>query len=246
MSLKNRTSCRKEVLYFYNAKFNLNCSLMTFLSIDIYFITISFLVSLSAYFTPNTFNSYLKLFPPFLLLTLMAELLGSYWGSIGKNNVILYDFFSTFEFCFYLWIIGLIVNNTRVKKIIRITILLYIIAATTNILFIQKMKTFHTITYSLGCLLIVFFCIYYFLELFRIPQSVKLKNNPAFWICSGLLFFYCCGFPLYGLINFWSDISKLVVKNFSQIVTILNIFLYSLFTIAFLCIRTRKYTLSSS
>ena len=132
------------------------------------------------------------------------------------------------------------------KKIIRITILFYAITATTNIVFIQKMKTFHTVTYSLGCLLIVVFCIYYFLELFRLPKSVKLKNNPAFWICTGLLFFYCCGFPLYGLMNYWIGISKLILQNFSNIVTILNIFLYTLFAIAFLCIKTRKYTLSPS
>jgi tellurite resistance protein TehA-like permease len=133
-----------------------------------------------------------------------------------------------------------------VKGIIRVTVVLYALAAVSNILFIQKMKTFHTVTYSLGCLLIVLFCIYYFFELFRLPKSVKLKHNPAFWICTGLLFFYCCGFPLYGLINYWSDISKLILKNFDKIITILNIFLYTLFTIAFLCIRTRKYTLSPS
>lgn len=220
---------------------------MAFLSIDIYFIAISFLVSLSAYFTPMTSRSYLKLFPPFLLLTLLSELLGSYWESIRKNNVILYNFFSTFEFCFYLWIISLVINDRRWKRSVRMSIAIYALIAVINIFFIQKMQTFHTITYAIGCLLIVLFCVYYFFELFRLPKSEKLLKNPAFWICSGLLFFYCCGFPLYGLINFWQDISKLVVKNFGQIVTILNIFLYSLFMIAFLCrIRTRKYTLLSS
>jgi len=210
-----------------------------------YFIAASFLVSLSVYIRTESSN-YLKLFPPFLLSTLVVELLGSYLGHVEKNNVILYNFFSVFEFAFYLFIISLAISNPVMKRIIRISAVLYIIVAVINILFIQKMKTFHTITYSLGCLLIVISCIYYFLELFRIPQSIKLKNNPAFWICSGLLFFYCCGFPLYGLINFWSDISKLVVRNFGEIVTILNIFLYSLFTIAFLCIKTQKYTSSPS
>ena len=86
------------------------------------------------------------------------------------------------------------------KKVIRIIMILYALIAIINIIFIQKMKAFHTVTYAFGCLLIVAVCIYYFFELFKIPKSVKLKNNPAFWICSGLLFFYCCGFPLFGLI----------------------------------------------
>ena len=132
-------------------------------------------------------------------------------------------------------------------KLARVTALFYLIVAVINISFIQKMKSFHSVTYALVCLLIVAFCIYYFYELFKRPKSVKLKNNPAFWICSGLLFFYCCGFPLFGLANYLSNISPLIIKNFYSIVIILNIFLYSLFTIAFLCrIKTRKYTLSPS
>ncbi len=164
--------------------------------------------------------------------------------SSQKNNLVLYNFFTTFEFCFYLWLLSRIVEGITIKKVIKTSIIIYALLAIINILFIQKMQTFHTVTYSLGCLLIVIFCIYYFFELFKIPKSLNLINNPAFWICSGLLFFYCCGFPLYGLINSWQDISRLVVDNFNEIVTILNIFLYSLFTIAFLCIRTRKYTSS--
>lgn len=217
---------------------------MTFLPSYAYFIAISLLVSLSVFFKPVAPYPYLRLFPPFLLLTLVAESLGSYWSTIGKNNLALYNFFSTFEFCFYFLLISFIISSRKIKKIIWVSTVLYAATAIINILFIQKMKTFHTTTYAVGCLLVVAFCIYYFFEVFKFPKSGKLQHNPAFWICSGLLFFYCCGFPLYGLVNLWSQHSKLLAKNFLEIVTILNIFLYSLFTIGFLCIRIRKYTLS--
>lgn len=219
---------------------------MGFITIDIIIIAFCFLISLSVFFNNKLSYFYLKLFPPYLLLTLLFESLGSYLSSIRKSNVILYNFFSTFEFCFYLLIISFIVNDLRWKKAIRISIPVYILIAVVNIVFIQKMKTFHTMSYAIGCLLVVFFCIYYFFELFRFPKSEKLLTNPAFWICSGLLFFYICGFPLFGLINSWSNISKLVLNNFGTIVTILNFFLYTLLAISFLCFRTRKYTLSPS
>lgn len=196
---------------------------------------LSLVVSLSVFYRVNPSDSYLKLFPPFLFLTLLVELLGYYLRSHRQSNVLLYNFFSVVEFCFYLVIISLVIRSARIKKAIVITIALYTLTAMINILFIQKIKAFHTITYALGCLIVVAFCIYFFLELFRLPNSVKLTNNPAFWICSGLLFFYCCGFPLYALINYWGGISKFVLRNFVQILTILNVFLYSLFTIAFLC-----------
>lgn len=220
---------------------------MSFLPIYVYFIFVSFLASLTVYFTSRNNYLYLKLFPPFLLATIIVESFGNYLGSIEKSNTDIYNFFTVFEFCFYLWVISLITSNKQVKKIARLTVIFYVLVAVVNIIFIQKMKAFHTVTYAFGCLLIVTFSIYYFFELFKLPKSVKLKNNPAFWICSGLLFFYCCGFPLFGLANFLSGISPLIIKNFHSIIIILNIFLYSLFTIAFLCrIKTRKYTLLPS
>ncbi|OYW19960.1 MAG: hypothetical protein B7Z54_02450, partial [Sphingobacteriales bacterium 12-47-4] len=115
--------------------------------------------------------------------------------------------------------------------------------ATLNIEFFQGEDTFHTISFSVGCLLIAFFSILYFLDLLRLPQSEDLITNPFFWILSGLLFFYICGFPLYGLVNLWANIAPILIKNLDRFINILNIFLYSLFTISFICIRTRKYTL---
>jgi len=217
---------------------------MSFLPLYVNAIVISFVSSLLVYSYPKTSYYYLRMFPPFLLATIITEVLGSYLSSIHRPNVALYNFFTVFEFCFYLYIINLIISNEKIRKVIKVVIMLYILIAVTNILFIQKIKAFHTVTYAFGCLLIVAACIYYFFELFKIPKSVELKKNPAFWICSGLLFFYCCGFPLYGMFNFLSDISKLIIKNFYNIITILNIFLYTLFTIAFLCrLKIRKYTL---
>jgi hypothetical protein len=217
---------------------------MSFLPLYVYFIFISFLASLSVYSSSNISYPYLKLFPPFLLTTIIVESIGSYIGSIRISNLTLYNFFTVIEFCFYLYVIRMIISSTRVKKVFIIAIIAYGSIAIINIIFIQKLKAFHTMSYALGCLVIVAACVYYFFELFKLPKAVKLVNNPAFWICTGLLFFYCCGFPLYGMFNFLSGISRLIIRNFYSIIVILNIFLYSLFTIGFLCrLRVRKYIL---
>lgn len=216
---------------------------MIFLPIYIYFIILSLIASLFVY--SDTRHPYLKLFPPFLLATLVAELSGFYMNRIGENNLFIYNYFTVLEFCFYMFFVSLVISKKKAKTIVRAGGLLYALISITNILFFQGTKMFHTITYSLGCLVIVVVCFYYFFELFRLPKSVKLSRNPAFWICSGLLFFYCCGFPLYAFINFWFRY-KWMTQSFADIISILNIFLYSLFTIAFLCSKTRKYTSSSS
>jgi hypothetical protein len=211
----------------------------------IYFIGISFVASLSVYFVPKPAQLYLKVFPPYLLATASVEVLGHYMDTIGKPNVFVYNFFTVIEFCFYFFVLSQVITNLRMKKVMVATIIIYAAGALVNIFFFQgAKKMFHTVTYSIGCLLVAVSCIYYFWELFRLPKSVKLHLNPAFWICTGLLFFYICGFPLYGFINYLVSVSVLLRDNFFVIVTILNIFLYTLFTIGFLCrIRIRKSTL---
>jgi hypothetical protein len=221
---------------------------MSSLSFYQYAIAISFVISLTVHFRPVKGYSYLKYFSPFLLLTFVVEWYAHYLGSHQKVNTWVYNYFSIVEFCFYLWVLSIIVNSDKWRRRIRISIPVYTLISLANIFFIQGSAVFHSITYCLGCLLIVTVCIYYFSELFTIARWDKLSANPAFWICSGLLFFYCCGFPFFGLLNYWSRVEGLrfVLHNFKIINTVLNVSLYGLFSIAFLCNRTRKYTLSSS
>src|SRR6188474_1237623 len=134
---------------------------MSFLPLYVYFIFISFLASLSVYSASNTSYPYLRLFPPFLFTTIVIEFLGTYLASVRKSNLTLYNFFSVFEFCFYLFVISLIISNKKMKKVVIVAMTMYVIIAVTNIIFIQKLKAFHTVTYAFGCLVIVAACVYY-------------------------------------------------------------------------------------
>lgn len=209
----------------------------------LYFIALALVFSLFAYKKRSKKQFYLKLFLPFLLITFVIESYSIYLWYIGGSNQNLYNYFTTFEFCFYQLILSYIITNHRIKKAIIYILIFYLPLTLINILLIQRGK-FHSITYSVGCLLIVIFCIYYFFELFRLPNSINLKKEPSFWVCSGLLFYYCCSLPLFGAINFFSQIPKFLLDNMQIIVNIMNILLYTSFTIAFLCrLRIPKYTL---
>jgi hypothetical protein len=112
-----------------------------------------------------------------------------------------------------------------------------------NIVLFQRIHTFHTITYSLGGLFVVALSVFYFFELFQRPQSVNLIRNPDFWICSGLLFYFSCSFPIYGMANTLTltKMPLFILNNLNAITNVLDILLYTSFTIAFLCrLRTKK------
>jgi hypothetical protein len=203
-------------------------------------VIISFLASLTAYFQKDS-KRYLRLFPLLLFVTIMVELCASWLHAHKKPTSILYNFFSCLEFLFYMYILREIIQSIRMKKIIFHTAWLYLFLGVTNILFIQKITSFNSITYAIGCLLISIFCFSYFFDLFQQTYSVNLTRQPAFWICAGLLFFYTCSFPIYGLVNFLSQ--DFITKNIQVLLILLNVFLYSSFTIAFLCrIRVRNST----
>jgi hypothetical protein len=207
---------------------------------NIILIVITFLSSLAVFLQGRT-DIYLRLFPFFLLLTGIVISITYYFYAHHENNMILYNFFTSFEFCFYFFILHRIINKSRAKKVIFYILCIYPLLALINIFFIQGTRSFHSMTYALGCLLVVSICVYYFLELFQLERFVNLARQPAFWICSGLLFFYACSFPIFGLANFISALPYVIIKNLSTIIDLLNIFLYSSFTIAFLCrLRTRK------
>lgn len=205
-------------------------------------IFIGFLAGLIVNIQQET-KGYLRIFPWFLLLTLVVEVTAYYLFLKGEPPITLYNFFTSFEFLFYVYILREIVQNKQVKKIIFNVLWLYLVLLILNFLFIQKIAAFKSITYAIGCLLIVAISIYYFYELFQLPHSGNLSMQPAFWICSGLLFFYTCSFPIYGLTNFVKKAPSVILKNIGLFIIVLNVLLYSSFTIALLCrLRTRKST----
>jgi hypothetical protein len=204
---------------------------------------VAFLVSLTIFSHRNSnTEQYLRLFPWFLLLSGIVEVIENYQGIHHRNNLLLANPFTVLTFCFYFYTLYCIIHNKLARKIIFLLIWLYPLVALVNIYFIQKAGVFHTVTYCLGCLLVVVICFYYFLELFRLPKSVNLIRQPAFWICSGLLFYFCCTFPMYGFNAIVAgNVTPAMMKTLIILLTILNVFLYSSFTIAFLCrLRTRK------
>jgi uncharacterized membrane protein len=210
--------------------------------IYIYFLAASFLVSTLVFFTKRFPETHLKIFSPFLLMTLSVEVASNLIDLSGQANIHIYNYFTAFEFCFYLYAIRAMVSSTRARKVLLVSSVLYAIGSTIYITFFLTPLHFHASSYAFGCLLVVSAAVYYFYQLFKRPKSTNLLSSPDFWICTGLLFFYCSSFPLFCLVNFWNSVPKFIIMNFASIIYILNVFLYTLFSIAFLCrMKSRKY-----
>ena len=173
-------------------------------------------------------------FPFFLFLSSVVEFLGDYMSSNNGNNAPLYNFFSVFELTFYLFFFTYLFKQPFIRRAIRIVIPLYFVLTLMNIVFWQGVNNFHTYTYILGCILIVVLSIGYFYFLFRFPEPGKLTDNPYFWIVTGIMFFHACSFSYLGLMNFITKTMQQYTWVLFFVNDLLNVLLYTSFSIAFL------------
>jgi DNA integrity scanning protein DisA with diadenylate cyclase activity len=201
---------------------------------------IPFLASLTLFFQPTS-ERYLKHFSIFLFINCIMDTITDISALNSINNIFFNNLVQMFVLSFQLYLLREIVRGRKAKKVFLYFLLTYLLLSMANFFLVQKTSVFNTMTFSLGSLLIVSASIYYFWELFQSRSFVNLVRQPSFWICSGLLFYYVCNFPLTSLLNFIHALPNVILQNLLIIFLFLNIFLYLSFTIAFLCrLKTRK------
>lgn len=115
-----------------------------------------------------------------------------------------------------------------------------------NMCLIQGIGAFNTYSNLVIDAGIVFYSLYYFMQLIKDKTYINYFKTPAFWFFSGFLF-YVCGDMLYsGTTNFlWKfdlDLAYLVGDIFKAV----NILLYLFLFIATLCLIPEKSSSPSS
>lgn len=180
---------------------------------------------------------YLRLFPVFLATSVFVEVQADLIRTTGndRNNLTLYNAFVIVEFVFYLFVLKSVIFSPSVKGKMNWIIFFFILLSCTNLIIVGKIETFQSVTYATGCLLIVIYSIFYFYELFNLPEFIDLLREPSFWIISGLLFYYTCTYPVMGMMNHLSRIPRLSYSTLEFLFTWTNVLLYLIFTIAFIC-----------
>lgn len=209
-----------------------------------------FLISLSV-FARKPVPLYLKIFPIYFFLLMIEDLAIEYTTTRGIHNNIIFNTAGIAEFLFYYFVIRSVIVNEKVKKRIFYSSIVYSVFAVINLFFIQRNDLFNPINFTIGTVITVLFCIYYFFELFQKTETQSLTKLTSFWIVSGILFNVVLIFPIFALISFMESLSKanhktslIIFNNIDAIFTIIGILTYILYSIGFLCrIRISKSTL---
>jgi hypothetical protein len=180
---------------------------------------------------------WLRLFAFFLFLDFTVQIAGYLYSSILKrSNHFIFNILLIFEFGFYFFIFYKALYRREFKLFVRILAIIFLLFAAYNLAFGETFYQFNQHTNSLGTLLLLITCLLYFAESFMSEYTINLFRTPMFWITTGL-FFYYAGNGIY--LSLLSYILKNNLDRNGQIylkMTVgLNVMLYALFTIGFLC-----------
>jgi hypothetical protein len=189
----------------------------------------------------------LRLFLPFLLLTISVEIIGSWSIRHGIRNYLMYNVFTAFEFVFYSYLFYIHFKIPLYRRIAIFFIPFYIICVFYNLAYLQGINNFHTYTFLLGSFFIVVFCCLFFYESVLPEQLEKqLTKQPFFWVCTGLLLFYLGSVIINALFEYLRsfDMQEEGKRIYGIINQSLNVVLYSAFIFAFVLCRNNNKTYS--
>jgi hypothetical protein len=103
-----------------------------------------------------------------------------------------------------------------------------------NMLSIQGLYQFNTYTLLLYSLIVVFLTTSYFISLLRDNKLIVLSADPLTWMSIGAFIFFLCSIPYCIFFNY--TLTNITLAwSLNIILIILNCFMYSSYTIAFLC-----------
>lgn len=202
----------------------------------------TFLISLSVYFQRPS-PLYLKIFPVYLGQIYLTSLCYEAFPN-RKNPAMIANVVDGIEFLFFYFFLWNIIQNVRVKRVIGYALFILPLMAFLSIIYSQNKMAYNTINFSVGCLLTVILCIYYYFELLQGTETRSLARLPAFWIVTGIFFNNVCTFPIYAFVAYMKNVPPIIVRNISMIFLMVTLFSAILYSIGFLCrIRIRKSTL---
>ena len=206
---------------------------------------LSFLSSLRAFRLdlPRPF----KYFSWFLLFVFFIELMAVVWPRIitfyyldvSKENHWIYNIYIIPAYLFYLYFYYYFLRSSRVKKIIRITAIVFLFFGLLNLSFGQGLFIFNTYTVLIAGFLMIFLTLSYFYQVLYTKEVILLRRDPIFWISSGAFLFHLTSLLGLFFIVFLNNWYAKAAYATILIIKFASMAMYISYSIAFLCLKKK-------
>jgi hypothetical protein len=185
-------------------------------------------------------NSALRQLPWYILAIVLFDAIGIYRRWQGLSNNWLNDVAIPLEFCFLM----LLCRNFIVKKSLRkaslLPVLLYLVVFLADELLYRKTYArLYLRSYLTGVIGLLAVIIMYGYELLGSSRLFRFYQEPAFWICAGVLLFYLGTLPFHLAWNITAVRFMQAYVHTKGIFFFLICVLYSFFSIGILCLKPK-------
>ena len=159
-----------------------------------------------------------------------------------------YNTYDVISFSFYLFYFSNFLESSRLKKLSRIFIIIYVVTSLAYLVFSGVYFSSPSL-YGLliGTIFLLFLIIGYYFQVLKSDKILVFHKNLVFYFSIGALVFHVLVNPIFIYGQYYEKKSPEFIEIYRLILTAANIFMYTCYTIGFIiCWRKNKsYSLST-
>lgn len=149
-------------------------------------------------------NSYWKVFPVYLSIIVLTELLGEYFlyikGNLELNNAVYRYFGVPVQFFFFYWLFYQYFAKTVRNKWPVYAAVIYLGAWLVDQTYLKSVRLFFdSFSYVIGCILLLILLLIYFIRFIKSDELLKYKSSMMLWVSLGVMIFYVGTLPFWGV-----------------------------------------------
>lgn len=157
----------------------------------------------------------------YLFLVMMQLLIGLYCdlvspeiqGKQSPTNISAFVFV-ILEYSIFALLLSKFIHSTAVEKYLPLSCILFGLAAVLVWCSNSSFSKAFSVETTIESICLIPFCLFYFFELLNNPPLLKLTNEPAFWITTGILFLLICITPYYLVFDYFKNINEMQMIDF--------------------------------
>lgn len=170
---------------------------------------------------------YLRSFPIYCGANALAEVVAHIFPVTGRID---YDIFTLFELLYFSYFLSRLIDSRGTKRLIWTLAFLFLACFV--------LYTLHPALFDgagwfiiLECIIIIIPCLVYFMEVFSKPHTADLWVEPAFWMVTGILYYFFILIPTILFVYYFDSQHKPAlalavysVNNYAQVISYLLFF----------------------
>lgn len=171
-----------------------------------------------------------------LVLVSIVEFYGGYLARQGIRNHWVYNIgFVYGETILILTYLSVVLNSPKNKVVLKVTAFLFGAFAVLNTLFFDPIDQFHNYSLTIGSILIILGCFYFFYVVMTQDTylDAKLWQVPDFWVVSFFLLFYSASMMYFSFLYNVIELEDVMRKQLNFVLKVIGGTMYLVFGLVY-------------